>query len=600
MRACIGVGIGIGIGAPQVQSQSVFAGKSVGFTSTSAFRAPTGTGPSWGPGSSIIFLLDIPTSGGNSPDNIWASYHTGSSRGWMIDCSATGSLNILVRGVSNLNSASGHVQIGKRNCIAIAWPAAAAPRISGNGGSVTAFSGNATPIATDGTSKFQIGNGDAGTLPSGHNILAIVIINRVLSDAELKAASAASNGIDGTGDRNKLTNAILADAGATFIWEAAKDWDGSAATSTSRGTAPLVLTKVGAPSYNDVSEKRVSFSDGFYDSVTLAGLRSAFARLSLTTDATRLGVEMVSTLRSAYANSMIAGIGIYVDGVAKNPAYAPNNVDGTLTYISDAVDLTMSAGSKVIDLVEGGHSKPNNTPEIVTQITGFRIPLAAMLSVTAAPGAPTRRCVVYGDSISSGDTASKPTLAWNVLMRTTYPGRVTTYSWGYRGLSDDVGADQSPTSVGPFDASVLAAVLVAACDATGPGAINEIILNCITNDYGLLTSGNVGKCSAASYGARLAALADAIHALNPNIKIWIGNARKRVAPASEAANFFGNTLSDYCTQCANVVTARAGWSTPPSLIDFYSETLSYAADGLHPDDAGHATDYAFVKATMAF
>jgi len=110
--------------------------------------------------------------------------------------------------------------------------------------------------------------------------------------------------------------------------------------------------------------------------------------------------------------------------------------------------------------------------------------------------------------------------------------------------------------------------------------------------------------SSASFATQLVTLFDSLHASLPNLKIYLQTATTLVAPSSEADTGNG-TLGAYRTAAAAVVTARSGWSTPPSTVDGTSfvtlvSGTDYYTDGLHPNASGHAKIEAAVKTTIGW
>jgi lysophospholipase L1-like esterase len=181
--------------------------------------------------------------------------------------------------------------------------------------------------------------------------------------------------------------------------------------------------------------------------------------------------------------------------------------------------------------------------------------------------APTRRGVIYGDSIAVGGNATTPTSqSWAMLVRAGYTGgAVALEAWGFRSLYQDY------STIGISE-------LVAKLLTSNP---TWVWLAIGTNDFGL------GHWSAASFGTQYAALLDALHAASPTLSIFAQTPLIR-SPDS--------TTGDFRIQIA---TAQSTRSTFVTLVDG-TVILSSGdlADGVHPTTAGHAMIATYVSAIL--
>jgi lysophospholipase L1-like esterase len=545
-------------------------GKRVEAFSASKYFTATGSGPQFGDGASAGILIYVPSVAA-SAQVIWTNARgaVGAGVGWMLELDVSNEL-VVVYLPSGAWSTGIDVDAAGYHVIAL----------SQDGGTMSLSVDGSEPLthampaydAADGTSLSRIGIDDVGANPFVGGVLHLVALDRSAAPGELQAWS--TSGYD---NRFRLPASLELDPRAVFDWRADRDWDGAAATSTSQGSAPVTFDVIGLPTLTQVGEE-VTLADtgSWQDNATNANVadtirHNVFARQRIVTSDTSIAVEIESTIYPYFTT--YACVGIYVNG---RFVAAPT---AKLASSRTTIDVALGAGTnKVVDIVEGVQAAPAGAP-LGTFLRSIRTsPGGRAFPPVSAPG---RRLVVYGDSIAVGGLADVPVeQSWPMLARVTYPGGVSVEAWGYRSLLDD------PTAT-------LAAQLVAlARDVVTSGA-KSIWLAIGTNDYGL------GRQSAADFGARYGALIDAIHALDPSIQIYCQTPILRVAPASESANRFGSTLTDYRTQIATVVSTRAAFSTLVDGTAILAAGASYA-DGVHPSTAGHATYAAFVRATLGY
>jgi lysophospholipase L1-like esterase len=289
---------------------------------------------------------------------------------------------------------------------------------------------------------------------------------------------------------------------------------------------------------------------------------SPFASVDFTTTATQIGVTFTNDIRTEF--TALTEIGIWVNGAYST--YLTHTTEGSVERWA-----TLSAGSKTVSIVNGPQSKPvSGNPPIGTFVQG----ITANAEMTQTNLIPTNRLLVYGDSISIGAFATRPTQdAWDLLVRAaSYPDSVAVEGWGYRSLYDDA------------NTSGLRAAFVATMAAYAPA---KIWLAIGTNDYGL------DKWSAASFGTAYAALLDDLHAALPSATIYC---QTPILRTTETANGLGSTLGDYRTQIGTAQSTRSAYAT---LVDGTAfMTTASLGDGVHPTTAGHLLYSNSVRAVL--
>lgn len=311
----------------------------------------------------------------------------------------------------------------------------------------------------------------------------------------------------------------------------------------------LSYSAVFAPS--DLHENGYSAQQsGYYDCS-----EEAFAKF--TTDATALAVDINSTLYTSYP--VVADINVRVDG-ADYAILAANQLGAQKLYTA------LPVGSKTVTLTSGAQSKPSGSV-IGTYLVGIQ----ANAPVTVVAPSPSGRLLIYGDSITGGSNATRPSRDnWAMLLR-NFRGNVMLEAWGFRSLYDDI------------NTAPLRAAFVARLASHNPSIIWLAIG---TNDYGL------NKWSATAFGTGLAATLDDLHAASPSTAI---RCQSPITRTTETANGSGSTLGDYRTQISNAASARSSYCT---YVDGTAWSIALDTDGLHPTTAGHNSYYLGVKAAL--
>ena len=294
-------------------------------------------------------------------------------------------------------------------------------------------------------------------------------------------------------------------------------------------------------------------------------LISPFARLVFTTSAGFLTVSTVNTWTGGGGGEYGVAIG----------AGAPTIADTMAATDTRTFTLGTPGTPKTITITGGPHSL--GTPEIGAFPVVLSVP--APYRIAAVPVTPpTRRIVVYGDSITVGLYATELiTQGWAMLVRADYPGQLSMDAYAGRSLFRDNAVDGIPA---------LCAVLASMADAT---VTNEIYLAIGTNDWGF-----DGYPVRSVFTTRYTALLTGIRALTA-AKVW---AQSPIPRTDKAVNAYGDTLAQYRTCISDAVTAAA--ISDCTYVDGTTWAVALNPDGIHPTTAGHASLKALVKTAVGY
>jgi lysophospholipase L1-like esterase len=181
--------------------------------------------------------------------------------------------------------------------------------------------------------------------------------------------------------------------------------------------------------------------------------------------------------------------------------------------------------------------------------------------------APSKRLVVYGDSISVGFSVTAPqSEAYVNLLRGTYTGRVTAYGRG--NLQFKTECETEPMR------AVVAARIAGMLDGT---VTNQVWIALGYNDNGVWTPSELQIA--------YADLLDKIHALKPTAVIFAQS------PLTATVD---TGLPAIRTAISNACTGRA-WATH---VDGTTIAAALGGDGIHPTTAGNVTIAAAITARV--
>lgn len=519
------------------------------------------------PGKTLYLSVDFSASAGSSNEMLVGYYsgtYSAGGKGWTIERGASSDVIYLTKwdGTAYVALAT-NVRLGVRQ-LAITWKSADNTIWVSMDGSAAASVGSLTAPNSDGTcvvavgSPITTGSAYADSLTTG-GVCAFGLIASELSSGNLAAAS---NSMNGTTPLNRF---VLPSQYTSPVvdFNAYRDWNGVASTITTQGSSPVTLTVTGAISRTDTSEVYYATVAGMYHdnglalSETYAVRHNAFARIRFTTSSRRIACHQTSTIQGMFTGSY-ASIGIFINGTYS--ALSTSTVADT----SQVIDTTLASGSnKTVDLVEGCQAYVSSYI-YGTFISGIRLPLDARI---IAPSSPQNRVVVIGDSIANGfvttNAQSDNPIA---VLRSTADASVTLLGWG------------SASAYTFMNLTDRATWTTRIANMLNGGNSNTLVFEVQTNDYGLAFQ------SAANYATYLGDFIDGIKALVPNLQVKLLGAISRIAPDGEGANGFGNTLDDYRSAAAGVVSGRS-WVKYINNKNAVT-SANHNADGIHISTAG--------------
>jgi lysophospholipase L1-like esterase len=578
---------------------------SVGPFSDANFLSATGTGPSFAAGTTLLlswYQVAAPT----HDEYLWSMVDsTAGGHGWFFGVSSTGTklMYIGAQGCANINpplTFDANV-VGRAHTILIDNDGTNRHHCT-NAGAVFTQALGGTYIPPTGTTKHLIGHLDASVLAgvpaSSMRLLHCAEFNQIFSNDVKQYLAGTTRRGDG-----RLDPAYK--ALARFYWDGSLFTPG-AGTSVSLGSSPVTFTVNGTLSRQT---ENIGWTKAFDDSASSVGYfdnvtdvvqtdangasyrrRTEFAYRKLVTDAPALSIEIVSRM---FTYPTYDSIEVLVDGVHQGTVLAQAN------DVAHNVDIKLlgDGGSHTVTLIEGTQSNPSMSATVVdnTAIRSVSVPAVSSVTLLTPPTSVQKTLVIYGDSIAGGGNGSNPQrTAWSMLVRADFPttgtGHVVFEAWGGRSLHED-------WFNGGGSVAAEAARLAALCDGTVENTVVDFME---TNDYGL------NRQSAANFQARHLSLMQAFKALRPNAKWLAVGAIARIAPASETANAFGDTLTAYTTAKQTNITTMA--DVKYTFVDAhawvsagnYTLSAPYTTDGVHINDAGHVQIYTQVKATLGY
>lgn len=244
-------------------------------------------------------------------------------------------------------------------------------------------------------------------------------------------------------------------------------------------------------------------------------------------------------------------------------------VNGRPRAFSPSFPIGLSIQETALPLVAGDSSvraltvrtRPTGLVGMGTWLRALYLPLNCSARLRATSAA--RTMVIVCDSIGTS-SADNHFTSWVAALRGRYPGAVLVHGAPGKQLHDDAanisGAAQTIARAQPSDVWI----------ALG------------TNDFAF------ALWNAATFGAAYAQFVDALHAYAPQARIWCQSPLRRSAPASEAANALGDTLSTYRAPIATIANdpSRVPWC---HHVDGTGAAFPQAPaiDGIHPDTDQH-------------
>ncbi len=567
---------------------------SAGPFSDSNYLLAAGTGPQMTPGASTLTVRFRMNSA-----LVVDGYLCGrmdATRGWAVGLTASnGHVSFFARGVPTfpapiiLDAGS---MAGIEHCFCITDDGTSY-RYAANGGPVTTLvHGAGAYVPATAATDFRIGRiylTSAAAVKA--DVLDLIVNGSTLTDPQITLMSSAS--------RRGDFDPTLA-AAAVCNWRAGRDLIPGAATSVSSGTSPVTfavqgtvprtarsrwagadLSRSGASAFSDTAAPVLQTgADG-----VVYGRRSELCRLTLTTDATILSVQIAgSEFTFSIASAFIE---VQVNGSHQT------TVPIVISDVAQSFDITLPAGAKTVTLIEGTQSN-TSAPALgdvrSTSILGVSVPPGNTFAIVA-PAAVQHRLVILADSIPGYGPTSPQVNSLISLVRADFPttgtGGVTAEAWGSRSLYEAYLA-------GGNTWTAFVAKIVTLCDGT---VLNSLWIALGTNDYGIGAIPNTWN--AAAFQAAYTALLIALRAALPSLAIYCQSMIARVAPALETINGAGSTCAQYRTAISNSVTAANVGATFVDGSGFVSPA-NYDASGLHENNAGAIEHKAAVKTAMGY
>jgi hypothetical protein len=430
-----------------------------------------------------------------------------------------------------------------------------------------------------------------------------------LSDADLKAYSNIVN-LPAPECRYRFSDAHNAASNMLWSWEAWRDWDGVAATTTAGlGSAPPVFTVNGAPALNTIEAEiyreiaRVEWHDngGQQDSQASnpAGVVYSFGQpfrvLEFNTDAAQFSLLTCTDFDGV---TDLASIGINEDGSNIHNAASGYQIGGVAFSNTDSelkqVDhFTTGGGDFIITDGYSGRVNPGN-PYEHNAIQGIQLPESASFDLVA-PSAPTDRLVLIGASSLMGrtvDTLGVTYASAPMLVRADYPGRVSVDGGG----GDTSWFDYAKASVRAETVARVASL----CDGSSS---NRVFINLGNGDWNNFDTRWGDASDLPEFESDVGAWLDDLEAAVPGVIVHLMTGLYRTA-ATEATLIpagTGVTMQDVRDALANVQSTRT------SFVEIYDGTTAllqppsadFSGDNVHPDSSGQAKWKAQIKTWLA-
>lgn len=285
---------------------------------------------------------------------------------------------------------------------------------------------------------------------------------------------------------------------------------------------------------------------------------SPFARVAYSTNSTTMRVYAFNNIYGTFPQ--FTEIGVVINGVYSQSLTIP--ASGSSVSV-----LTLAAGAKTVEFVNGLQSKPSSL------IGSFVVRVEGNAAITRVNPSTVSRVVFLGDSITVGANSTAPTRdGYAMLLRYSLTNSIAVEGYGYGSVFRIAGDSTKRT---------------ATINRLTTLAPTKLYLALGTNDYGL------ESWTAAAFQTEYAAFLVAINTALPACQIY---AQTPLSRSTEAANGSGSTLGDYRTAISNAASGKSYVTvvSGPSLLT----TASLAVDGLHPTTAGHALLAPGVKTAM--
>jgi hypothetical protein len=360
-----------------------------------------------------------------------------------------------------------------------------------------------------------------------------------------------------TGNRFVLPEAVR--AAAVVDLQPSRDWNGAASTLTTLGSAPVTLGVAGALRLFPVAEARYVADSAYYvdsrqaePNVDSGGyawtVRNPYAHLRAQTDAEYVSAEAYATI---YWNYPYPELGSYVNGIAGASVPVPLSrvpIPGTAHPAQIATFYVGAGAAKVVDLWEGSADTNDYFCQQYfragTFIQALRLPTLLTDGVTSAnssmlrpPPPPAHRVVLLMDEAEGWYTVDPERTSVLARLRQSYP-------YPTDGIAEYGGASLAMAEFAIRADSVSS--IVAQLDGTST--------NAVWIGLGMLDYGGPTGDSAAHFQNAYQGVVNGICSGKPGTQLYLQSPLQRVAPATESANDYGNTLGDYRTAVQSIAT----------------------------------------------
>jgi lysophospholipase L1-like esterase len=312
--------------------------------------------------------------------------------------------------------------------------------------------------------------------------------------------------------------------------------------------------------------------------------RCPFAATRLHTSATSLALRAINTAGSASVDELT----VFVDGVF-NSTIAP-----AADSVIHATTLTLDGSPHTVEIWDG-ESNINLTS--VNQTTGT-VALVEMQDPTGstsvlAAAIPSKRLVVYGDSITTGYAADHAYHGCFQLLRqdpASWTGRVSIFASGGRSLNTDFALDST--------FGLLAGWTLGLANEVASGG-TRILALCIGRNDWAGAGNNSPWANLAAFQAAYLAFLQKLRALDATVTIIC---QTPLVTSDETNNLQGFSLGDVRTAITTsagsvsgviVVQGNAAFAGKPAV------SVGQLADGIHPNTAGQAAWKLWWKGVLA-
>jgi hypothetical protein len=390
--------------------------------SATAFLASVAGAGKWDFGTDRSLVVLFKSNNHASGDQCPLSMSDGTSGFW-IDVVGGGQTYLQFRAAGNTLIPMGYQVNDGYNCFAVTHLANGQVRNSMNGINAVLGAANPTytPLGANGRLHLGRCHPSIGSYPANKaQLVAVLMLNRALSDAELKDASSS--------DRIDTWHFPLASDAAALPVIQLQDWNGSGDLVVNGVT----YVKNGAPTRTVIPDEAVFTPTGewFHETVVTDDLlkRMAFSELIFDTTSTQVAVDawtnnttMITTFRD---------IELFKNGVATQTKYI-NQANST-----QRIDfLAQAAGLKTLKTTDALRQS-NASPESTSGIGVKRVRVAAADgAVFSHPEPSARRLILVTDSIFvQTQTLAPQVQSAAAQIRAGYPGSVAVHGSGFASL----------------------------------------------------------------------------------------------------------------------------------------------------------------------